>query len=185
MLNPFLLRELDKQLLLAYLRALFEDELRRRGEQADGATTLRFDFFMESYLRSDASARVKAVLAVSERRLPEALELYRKALAQDRDEAAAIHAERARVIYLIGNDDSTRAEIALALDKLRERDVKHFVYLYESKALLEHSIGLSYEAKWGEEGFYRIAALLDPAVAAAAKQFERAATILSRAKEPE
>ena len=72
MLNPFLLRELDKQLLLAYLRALFEDELRRRGEQADGATTLRFDFFMESYLRSDASARVKAVLAVSERRLPEA-----------------------------------------------------------------------------------------------------------------
>ncbi len=147
MLNPFLLRELDKQLLLAYLRALFEDELRRRGEQADGATTLRFDFFMESYLRSDASARVKAVLAVSERRLPEALELYRKALAQDRDEAAAIHAERARVFYLIGNDDSTRAEIALALDKLRERDVKHFVYLYESKALLEHSIGLSYEAK--------------------------------------
>ena len=40
-------------------------------------------------------------------------------------------------------------------------------------------------AKWGEEGFYRIAALLDPAVEAAAKQFERAATILSTAKEPE
>ena len=58
MLNPFLLRELDKQLLLAYLRALFEEELRRRGEHADGVTTLQFDFFMESYLRSDASARV-------------------------------------------------------------------------------------------------------------------------------
>ena len=40
-------------------------------------------------------------------------------------------------------------------------------------------------AKWGEEGFYRIAALLDPAVEAAAKQFERATTILSTAKEPE
>ena len=58
-----------------------------------------------------------------------------------------VHAERARVFYLIGNDDSTRGEMALALDKLRERDVKHFVYLYESKAVLEHSIGLSYEAK--------------------------------------
>ena len=50
-------------------------------------------------------------------------------------------------VFMIGNDDSTRGEMALALDKLRERDVKHFVYLYESKAVLEHSIGLSYEAK--------------------------------------
>ncbi|MGH7700925.1 MAG: S41 family peptidase [Gemmatimonadales bacterium] len=33
-------------------------------------------------------------------------------------------------------------------------------------------------AKWGEEGYYRLAAVLDPAVTAAAKRFNRAAAIL-------
>jgi len=40
-------------------------------------------------------------------------------------------------------------------------------------------------ARWGEEGFYRIAAVSDPSVEAAARQFDRAALILSQAKEPD
>jgi carboxyl-terminal processing protease len=40
-------------------------------------------------------------------------------------------------------------------------------------------------AKWGEVGFYRVAAMSDPAVAAAAKQFDRATAILSTGKEPD
>jgi hypothetical protein len=38
-------------------------------------------------------------------------------------------------------------------------------------------------AKWGEEGYYRLAAVLDPAVQEAARQFDRAAAILAAAKE--
>ena len=40
-------------------------------------------------------------------------------------------------------------------------------------------------AKWGEEGFYRVAAASDPAVATAAQQFDRASAILTAAKEPD
>jgi len=40
-------------------------------------------------------------------------------------------------------------------------------------------------AKWGEEGFYRVAAVSDPSVEAAARQFDRAALILSQAKQPD
>jgi hypothetical protein len=40
-------------------------------------------------------------------------------------------------------------------------------------------------AKWGREGFYRIVAGSDPAVATAAQQFDRSSTILTAAKEPD
>jgi carboxyl-terminal processing protease len=40
-------------------------------------------------------------------------------------------------------------------------------------------------AKWGREGFYRIVAVSDPAVATAAQQFDRASAILTAAKEPD
>ena len=145
MLNPFLLRELDKLFIVAFLRALY-------GRSPEDAYSTRFDYFAEQYLRNDASDRVRAELAVSERRLPDALDLYRRALSQGPpDEAAEIHVDRARAFYLLGNDDSTRAEMALALDQLRKRDQKDFVYVYQSKALLEHSIGLTFETKGNAE----------------------------------
>lgn len=46
--------------------------------------------------------------------------------------------------------------------------------------LLLRSIALT---KWGEEGYYRVAAALDPAVKDAARYFDRAAGILATAKE--
>ncbi|HEX4574051.1 MAG TPA: tetratricopeptide repeat protein [Gemmatimonadales bacterium] len=137
MLNPFLTRELDNLLLRAYLRALYG--------VGDGASSTRFDYFADQYLRNDAKNRVRALAAVSEGRWTDALDLYRKAVSEEPDEAAQIHVERARVFRRVGTDDSTRAELALALDKLRHRDEKTFIYAYQSKALLEHCIGLTYE----------------------------------------
>jgi len=146
-LNPFLPRELDKQLIVAYLRALFEEELEKSGDRMDAATSVRFDYFMERFLRNDSRERVRAMVAISEGRVPEALELYRKALSQERDDQAGIHVERARAFHLLGNDDSTRAELVQALDQLRKKDEKALVYVYQSKALLEHCIGLTHETK--------------------------------------
>src|SRR2546429_6738446 len=82
-------------------------------------------------------------MAMSEGRVPDALELYRKAIPQERDDEAWIHVERARAFHMLGNEDSTRAELAQGLEKLRKRDQKAFVFVYESKALLEHCIGLT------------------------------------------
>ncbi|HVH69414.1 MAG TPA: tetratricopeptide repeat protein [Gemmatimonadales bacterium] len=146
-LDPFLTRNLDKQLIVAYLRALFQEELRQNGEEMDAAHAVRFDYFMEKYLRNDARERVRARMAMAEDRIPEALDLYRKALPQEPDDRAGIHIERARGFYAIGNQDSTRAELSQALDELRKKDQKAFVYVYQSKALLEHCIGLTYETK--------------------------------------
>ena len=49
------------------------------------------------------------------------------------------------IFYVMGNGDSARAEMEQAIAKLREKDAKDFVWLYESKAVLEHFIGLTYE----------------------------------------
>lgn len=144
-LDPFLTRELDKQLTVAYLRALYQEYLQQNGEALDRVSSLRFDYFMERYLRNEATERVRALMAISEGRVPEALELYRKALPQESDDEAWIHVERARAFHLLGNDDSTRAELAQGLDRLRNKDRKAFVYVYQSKALLEQCIGLTYE----------------------------------------
>ncbi len=139
MLDPFLTRELDRPLVVAFVRAVFELDPTR-------ASTVRFDYFTERFMRNDAPQRIRALMAVSEGRVPDALDLYRKALSEDRDEAAAIHVERARAFHMLGNDDSTRAELALALERLRKKEEK-FVYVYQSKALLEQCIGLTHEIR--------------------------------------
>jgi tetratricopeptide (TPR) repeat protein len=145
MLDPFMNRELDKDLLLRYVRALYDEAQKSDGGTDDRAQTLQFQYYVERYWRTDAPPGMKAELAVSERRYPDALEAYREALRDDRDHQAEIHEARARVFYLMGNSDSARAEMTQAIARLREKDTKDFVWLYESKAVLEHFIGLTYE----------------------------------------
>lgn len=145
MLDPFMERDLDKELQLRWLRALYDEAQKSDGGTDDRAETLRFQYFVERYWRTDAPPEQKAMMAVSERRFPDALNLYREALSQDREHQAEIHEARARIFYVMGNGDSARAEMGQAIAKLREKDAKDFVWLYESKAVLEHFIGLTYE----------------------------------------
>src|SRR5262249_28075678 len=88
---------------------------------------------------------MRAVLATSEGRLPEALSFYARALSEDRHAVPEIHLARGRIFFALGNNDSARAEIALGLDSLRVRDSSDFVYLYESKGILEHGLGVIFE----------------------------------------
>src|SRR5206468_1033347 len=53
-----------------------------------------------------------------------------------------LRAERGRLLVQIGEADSALTELTQALDELRRADKKDLVYVYDSKALLEHSIGL-------------------------------------------
>ena len=145
MLDPFMERDLDKELQLRWLRALYDEAQKSDGGSDDRAETLRFQYFVERYWRTDAPPEQKAMLAVSEHRFPDALDAYREALRSDHDHQAEIHEARARIFYVMGNGDSARAEMAQAIARLREKDAKDFVWLYESKAVLEHFIGLTYE----------------------------------------
>lgn len=151
MINPFVIRDLDRIFIVAYFLAGYEDYLRRQGLVLDAVTRQSLSYYIERELNTEASVWLKADFAASERRFAEALELYRKALKRFRDDAASIHVDRAHVFYLIGNDDSTRVALAQALDELRKKDAKEFVRLYESKAVLEHSMGMSYERGGNQE----------------------------------
>jgi tetratricopeptide (TPR) repeat protein len=147
MLDPFLDRELDAELLRRYIAAVFHSETGQRwalmhNTELDGAATSEFDHFLDSYWRGMAPPFMRAVRAASEKRFPDALSYFHQALAQKNQEAAEIRLARGRIFFLTGDDDSARVEIQLGLEMLRGRDSKDFVYAYESKSVLEHSLGL-------------------------------------------
>ena len=142
MLDPFLARELDVDLLMRYVQARFDATQLEGGRGIDPTTSAEFRFYVEKYWRTEAPPYMRAILAAGERRLDDALRYYREALSQDEAEAAEIHLARGQVFVLIGNDDSAEVEIEQGLDSLRSRDVKDLVYVYESKGVLEHSLGL-------------------------------------------
>jgi tetratricopeptide (TPR) repeat protein len=141
MLDPFVIRDLDEELLRGYILAVFEMS-QYGADRMTGSAASEFSFYLDSYWKTEAPPYMRAVLAASERRFPEALRYYRDALSQNKEEAAEIHLARGQIFFLLGNNDSARVEMQLGLDTLRGRDTRDFVYLYESKGVLEHSIGL-------------------------------------------
>jgi tetratricopeptide (TPR) repeat protein len=141
MLDPFLVRDLDEELLRRYILAVFQMS-QSGADRVNGAAASEFSFYLDSYWKTEAPPYMRAVLAASERRFPEALRYYRDALSQNKQEAAEIHLARGQIFFLLGNNDSARVEMQLGLDTLRGRDTRDFVYLYESKGVLEHGIGL-------------------------------------------
>jgi tetratricopeptide (TPR) repeat protein len=147
MLNPYVIRDLDRAFVVAFWTAWYEQQLQRRGYRPGEIPRHEITLAIERELQGESSPRFRAWLAASERRFPEALEYYRKALGQDKDDAADIHRRRGHVFFLIGNDDSARVEMSLALAELRKQDTEEFVRLYDSKAVLEHSIGMIHERR--------------------------------------
>jgi len=141
MLDPFVVRDLDEELLRGYILAVFQMS-QSGADRMTGSAAAEFSFYLDSYWKTEAPPYMRAVLAASERRFPEALRYYRDALSQNKQEAAEIHLARGQIFFLLGNNDSARVEMQLGLDTLRGRDARDFVYLYESKGVLEHSIGL-------------------------------------------
>src|SRR5258707_267533 len=89
---------------LVSLSVSLSDEAQRSDGGADDcAETLRLQYYVERYWRTDAPHGMKAQLAIGEHRYPDALDAYREALRSDHDHQAEIHEARARVFYLIGN----------------------------------------------------------------------------------
>ena len=84
-----------------------------------------------------------AWVAYSETRFPEAVMQYARAI-QKEPEDYDLHADRARAFYLMGQFDSTVAEMNRALEGFRKEDDKDLVVLYESKAMYEYSIANAY-----------------------------------------
>jgi tetratricopeptide (TPR) repeat protein len=143
MLNPFYRRDLERDLVMRYLEA----EYNFINGTATAAERVTFQFYAEQYWRSSASPYMRAILAVSNNKLQDALRLYHDALplVSNKGEGPEIHMARSRIFFTLGNDDSARIEMQQGLDSLRSRDARSIVYIYESKSVFEHGIGLIYE----------------------------------------
>ncbi len=145
-LNPFFARDLDEQLYAGYLVAAYKRERSRSAEQPlDPRDEAELRYLVDLYLRSGTNLSIRAALAASQRRFSEALELYRHLLPQYRFKAP-IRTERARIFYALTAFDSARVELQAALSELRQLDTVLLRSVYVSRELLEHAIGMTYEA---------------------------------------
>lgn len=148
--DPFVYEDLERDVIMAYLTERTMADLRQRYLASD-VERMRQEVknAVELYLRTPAAAWWRAWLAYAERRLPDALRYYaealRKAPDDEHDYRSRLHAQRGRAFYLSGRRDSAQVELQWAIDELRRRDESVTIRVYESKALLEHSLGVGLE----------------------------------------
>jgi len=126
MLNPFLYRRLDRDLFINWLT---DGDRQAQAEYAYEINT--------AIMR--ASPSTQAWFAYSNGNFERALELYGRAIGQER-ETASLHIERARILGMRNQVESAVAEFQAALGELRQKDEKKLVVLYDSKAMAEYSI---------------------------------------------
>ena len=134
-INPFLYRKLDLRLDRFYWDMIAEDYARRNNESS-GDVRYAID-----RLIAQGPVEQRAYLAYGEGRFDDALKLYADAIKQSRDKTD-YRIERGRLFFQLNQADSALAELTRALEEERKMDKKDLVYLYNSKEVLEHSIGL-------------------------------------------
>ena len=147
MINPFFLRDLDRTFIAHYITASVAQDIRRQGGRLDERERFELDHVVDTYLRTGTRMRLRGVLAASERQFPEALDLLKRALAEDRDDQPGVHMERARVFFTIGNHDSALVSVQQALAQLRQEGADRLQRVYESRELFEHAIGMIQESR--------------------------------------
>ena len=136
-LNPFFSRKLDGVFFDAIIRQVAERAAGPRGN----VSALEHD--IENYLLG-APASMKAWRAYGDGRFDQALEFYATAI-KDARKKAALRVERGRLLFQLDRADSALTEFSLAAEEMRKSDKKDLVFVYESKALVEHSLGLIHQ----------------------------------------
>jgi hypothetical protein len=141
MLNPFLYRRFDQLMVRSYIHHAVNSS--SPGNDRPSATEL--DFVITRWMQQ-AGPESRAWMAYSEGRFADALRGYADA-AKSTKRKAGLRTERGRIFFLMGNADSALAELRLALEELRKQDSKELVRVYDSKAMLEHSIAKIHELR--------------------------------------
>lgn len=137
-LNPFVSQTLDRQLFEA-----IADDIAAQYERQGGATSTEVRYAIDQEMRT-APPATRAWLAYGDGRFDDALRLYAEAIHSD-DRNGPLRVDRARVFAQMNQNDSALAELNLAITDLRKRDKKDLIYVYQSKALTEQSVGAIYQ----------------------------------------
>ncbi len=138
MLNPFFYEGLERRLQDAVIA-----HIARQESNAYGGTAGAVEYSIQRYL-SQASYGEKAFRAYSDGRFSEALELYARAIKEPRTRYYN-RMMRGRLFFQLDQPDSALNELTLAVEDMRKKDKKDLIYVYQSKALLEHAIGMAHE----------------------------------------
>lgn len=135
-INPFLYRKLDLLLFRTFISNLVEEYARQNNVSAN-----EVQYEVDRELMTGAPASFRAERAYSEGRFDDALGYFADAIKKEHDNGE-YRAERGQLFFQLNQADSALAELTQALEEMRKSDKKDLVYVYESKALMEHSIGL-------------------------------------------
>jgi tetratricopeptide (TPR) repeat protein len=134
-INPFLSQRLERRLFDAVL-----EEITSRYERAGAGSAGEIRYYIEREMNNWPAAD-RAWLAYGEGRYDDALRLFAEAVKSDKRNGP-LRVDRARVFVNMNQPDSALVELMAAIEDLRKRDKKDLIYVYQSKALTEHSIGL-------------------------------------------
>jgi hypothetical protein len=143
-LNPFYFQALQEVLFRGYLTHWCGS---RNPQLLDADMRFAFD----QYLRTEAGPYVRAMVAYTYRNFPRALDQLALALRTARHKTG-LHWTRALVHHHMGQLDSAAAELRFELEQERLRDTTEEVVFYQSKALLELSLGRVLEQLGDLEG---------------------------------
>jgi tetratricopeptide (TPR) repeat protein len=148
--SPFLYRRLDRLMFTKWWRESLERSLRQNGANMNDITAGDISHYIEqSLILADVGTR--AWSAYSEGRFDDALRMYVEA-AKGTKNKAGYRTARGRIFGMRNEADSAIAEFRLAIDELKKRDEKKVVVLYDSKAVLEHSIAVLLEGRGDNKG---------------------------------
>jgi tetratricopeptide (TPR) repeat protein len=136
--EPFLIPKLDRQMFESFVHAAFNQ----------GTDNSALANYQANLWLNDASPAMKAWFAYSQGRFGDALGEYERALRRaSRDERPRMRTDLARVQFFLGTYDAAAQNFTAAIQEFRARDENDLVFVYESKALLEHSLGALQEAR--------------------------------------
>jgi Tfp pilus assembly protein PilF len=134
-LDPLFYRRLDKEMLFAYYRYVFKEDA---GSMQRGQLDM---LLRDMILQEPPFVRAEYMYGVG--RLDQALIEYEDAIPKARN-PVGLRMDRARVYALQGANQKAIDEFTAVGEILKTRDEKksNVVILYQSKALVEHSIGM-------------------------------------------
>ena len=141
-MDPFLVHKFDKQLITQWLIRSLADEMSRGGGAPNMALASHWvnQYMMDA--RTDPYR--KGWYAYAEGRYPAAIVEYEKALRRARNKGR-LRTDLGRLHYLSGSYPQALEHFGAALEEFRKEDDREVVFVYESKALIEQSIGAVHE----------------------------------------
>ncbi|HXV86100.1 MAG TPA: hypothetical protein VD793_05345 [Gemmatimonadales bacterium] len=138
-LNPFMYRRFDRLLFDGYFDVLVENYQRRYGRTLDAAAERHY--FDQSLAEN---WNLRGWLAYADGRFDHAIKAYGSSLAGAKYKAGPL-AARARAAFLKGDYAAALTEMKAAIAHLRDTGEDDLVFVYDSKALFEHSVAVVHE----------------------------------------